>query len=52
MSRFYGSLNGSRGVATRQGTEKSGISGHIRGWNVGAYVTVDIDDDGSDMVTV
>ena len=38
MSRFYGSLSGSRGEATRQGTEKSGIRGHIRGWAIGGEV--------------
>lgn len=41
MSRFYGSLQGSRGEATRQGTRASGITGHIRGWNIGARVDVD-----------
>lgn len=40
MSRFYGSLQGSRGEATRQGTTKSGIRGHIRGWHIGAEVSV------------
>lgn len=40
MSRFYGSLQGNRGAATRQGTTKSGIHGHIRGWSIGAEVSV------------
>lgn len=38
MSRFYASIEGNRGPATRQGTPNSGISGHIRGWNVGVRV--------------
>lgn len=38
MSRFYGSLQGSRGAATRQGHASSGISGHIRGWDAGVRV--------------
>ena len=38
MSRFYGSLQGSRGEATRQGTRASGITSHTRGWNIGARV--------------
>ena len=39
MSRFYASIQGSRGEATRQGTHKSGIEGHIRGWDFGVMVT-------------
>lgn len=38
MSRYYGSLQGSRGEATRQGTPNSGIDGHIRGWGLGVRV--------------
>ena len=52
MSRFYASIQGNRGTATRQGTEKSGIYGHIRGWNIGAYVSVDVNDNGEDEVTI
>lgn len=40
MSRFYGDLQGGRGTATRQGTKSSGISGHLRGWDIGARVIV------------
>lgn len=40
MSQFYASIEGGRGEVTRQGTKKSGITGHIRGWNIGARVTV------------
>ena len=39
MSHFYSTVEGSsRTVATRAGTKDSGISGHIRGWNVGIQV--------------
>lgn len=38
MSHFYASIQGHRGEATRQGTKSSGISGHIRGWSIGAKV--------------
>lgn len=38
MSRFYASIHGSRGPATRIGTGKSGIEGHVRGWRVGVLV--------------
>ena len=38
-SRFYGSVSGSAASdATRQGTARSGISGHIRGWESGVQV--------------
>lgn len=41
MSRFYGSINGSaRTLATRRGTPQSGITGHIRGWNLGGEVSM------------
>ena len=39
MARFYGSIQGSRGEATRMGTPSSGMNGHIRGWNVGGEVS-------------
>lgn len=39
MSRFYASIKGSaESEATRQGTSKSGISGHIRGQDIGIMV--------------
>jgi len=38
MAQFYASIQGSRGEATRTGGKDSGISGHIRGWNVGVRV--------------
>lgn len=42
MARFYASMKGSRGEATRMGTPSSGIHAHIRGWDVG--ISVDIQD--------
>jgi hypothetical protein len=41
MAHFYASIQGNRGEATRCGSKSSGIEGHIRGWNIGARVTVD-----------
>lgn len=38
MSRFYASIKGARGEATRQGTPASGIHGRIRGWDVGVSI--------------
>lgn len=51
MAQFYASIQGNRGEATRMGTKSSGISGHIRGWNVGARVVVS-HEDGVDIVRV
>lgn len=38
MAQFYASIQGNRGTATRMGTKKSGLDGHIRGWHIGAKV--------------
>ena len=41
VSRFYGSLEGmARTSATRRGSAGSGVSAHVRGWDLGARVTV------------
>lgn len=50
MSHFYGSLQGSRGEATRCGTAWSGVTCHVRGWHVGTEATAHVDADGSDAV--
>jgi hypothetical protein len=40
MSRFYASIRGkAENEATRAGTVKSGIQGHVRGWRRGVKVT-------------
>jgi len=49
MARFYGDVQGNRGEATRMGTPSSGISAHIRGWDVGINVQCYVDDDGFDV---
>lgn len=39
MSRFYASISGqAKTEATRRGSEKSNICGHIRGWDIGIQV--------------
>ena len=38
MSRYYASVRGGKGEATRQGHERSGIESHTRGWTVGVRV--------------
>ena len=53
MSRFYASINGqARTQATRRGSEKSGISGHVRGWDVGIDVQGFVDEDGENCFRV
>ena len=53
MSQFYASIEGSRGPATRQGSKKSGITGHIRGWSVGGEVRYwHNEETGEDEVTI
>ena len=52
MSRFYASIQGNTETeATRRGTAKSGISGHIRGWDIGIAVKCHVDDQDRDIVT-
>jgi archaellum component FlaG (FlaF/FlaG flagellin family) len=52
MARFYADIQGNRGEATRMGTTASGMSGHVRGWNIGARVVMDVTQSGEDRVTV
>lgn len=42
MSRFYGSMQGSRGEATRCGTPASGITAHVHGWDLGVRTYVEV----------
>jgi len=51
MAHFYGSMQGGRGETTRTGTKNSGLSAHIRGWNVGVLVDVK-HVDGKDIIEV
>ena len=52
MAHFYAQIEGNRGMASRMGTPKSGIWGHIRGWSVGCRVECRVRDDGKDEVLV
>lgn len=51
MAHFYGEIQGNRGEATRLGSKASGFHGHLRGWNVGAFVEL-VHVDGKDVVRV
>ena len=52
MAHFYASIEGNRGSATRMGTKTSGISGHVRGWNMGIRVCGYVNSDGQDAFKV
>jgi hypothetical protein len=52
MSRFYGSMNGNRGEATRQGSTNSGITCHARGWDIGIEVRGYVNEEGKDEFRV
>jgi len=51
MGQFYAEIKGNRGGASRMGSKTSGISGHLRGWAVGARVDI-MHIDGADVVRV
>jgi len=38
MAHFYGTMQGSRGETSRMGTVNSGMTAHVRGWDVGIEV--------------
>ena len=52
MAHFYADIQGNHGEATRMGTPTSGISGHIRGWNVGVRVYGHINSEGKDCFDI
>ena len=53
MARFYGEINGKANTsATREGTEKSGMTAHIRGWDIGIYIQCYVNDKGKDAIKV
>ena len=44
MSHFYATIDGGRAAKTVTGHKTSGISGHVRGWNVGIKVNGSYED--------
>ncbi len=52
MARFYASIQGNRGEATRMGTPSSGLTGHIRGWHIGVRAECSVDENGDDVIHV
>lgn len=51
MSKFYGSVVGNTGVATRGGTAKSGIKTSNQSYN-GSIITTMYEDDGNLMIRI
>tara|TARA_Y100000310_G_scaffold338871_1_gene429775 strand:+ start:1591 stop:1827 length:237 start_codon:yes stop_codon:yes gene_type:complete len=43
MARFYGTIKGSAGEASRIGHATTGIHAHIRGWGIGVRVQLSVD---------
>ena len=52
MARFFGSIQGARGEATRLGSASSGIAARAQGWNIGARVDCSVGRDGEDYCSV
>lgn len=53
MAQFRATIEGSRGMASRLGTKKSGLDVRINGWNDGLRVTAYFDEEtGKDVFEV
>ena len=52
MARFYGELRGRAATtATREGSERSGLWAHVRGWDIGVVVFCEVKD-GRDVIRI
>ena len=52
MANFYGSMSSKKNKSPRTLTGSDGITGHIRGWNLGVEVVGKRDDEGNDFFEV
>lgn len=52
MARFYGTLKGQRGEASRLGTTASGLRASARGWDIGGDVEINAGSDERDTVSL
>lgn len=52
MARFYAEIEGNRGRASRLGTPSSGMWAHVRGWEIGVKIVIDVDPEGRDRVNI
>ena len=52
MARFRGTLQGCRGLASRLGGIKSGLTAGLGGWNIGVKVDCRVNEKGKDEICV
>jgi hypothetical protein len=52
IAHFYGTIQGSRGEASRIGSGASGLHARAQGWHIGASIYALVDVDGKDRVRV
>ena len=52
MSKFYGSIQGNRGAATRGGSLASGIKGSVQSYDGSVITYLDYNENGDLVVTV
>lgn len=50
MAHFFGSMMGNRGEVTRCGSKLSGLTAHIRSWDVGVRVEIFVNSKGEDTI--
>lgn len=53
MSHFYGEIWGDRsGCASHGGSAASGMTAHIRSWDVGVYLNCYVNEQGHDIIQI
>lgn len=52
MARFRGTIQGTRGMASRLGHEKTGLETHAAGWSSGVRVIMYVDDNEQDRCRI
>jgi hypothetical protein len=52
MAHFRATIEGSRGLASRLGTPKSGLKVTANGWDIGVTVYADVSPDGEDRFEI
>ena len=53
MAHFYGEIRGqAKTIATRRGSKTSGLSGHLRGWNIGVRVELEYKEGIGDVINI
>lgn len=52
MAQFLGEVEGQRATVHTIGSKKSGITAHVRGWNVGVKIYCEVDANGNDTIRV